>query len=518
MGKAETRAERNIRWIESFCKIPEGKDAGKDVRLRDWQKKEIIKIYDNPAGTRQAILSFPRKNGKTALISFLKLLHLCGPEAVINTQLYSAAQNRDQAATVFKLSAKVVRMSPDLNAVLRIRDTAKEILCPEIGTIYAALSSESATAHGKSPVFAIHDELGQVKGPVFDLYDAVETGMGAHEQPLSIIISTQAPTDGALLSILIDDALKGEDPHTVVSVYSADMDADPFSEKTLQSCNPAWGDFLNSDEVMRTMEKAKAMPSSEASYRNLHLNQRVEATAPFISRAVWQACGFDVAEFGNSPVYGGLDLSEVADLTSLVLVSPIDGKFHVKPTFWLPESGLVEKSRSDRVPYDVWAKDGFLETTPGKTIDYDYIAVYLFGLFQQLDIQKLAFDRWNWRHFKPALVRAGFREEQLEGDFAVFEQFGQGFQSISPALRDLEADILQERIAHGNHPVLTMCMANAVITSDPAGNRKLNKAKSSGRIDGAVALTMAKGVAGTFEEVQPTLSPWDIDPEYRLEL
>lgn len=516
MPKSISRAERNIRWIETFCRIPEGRDVGQPVRLRDWQKKEIRDIYDNPSGTRRAILSFGRKNAKTTLSAFLLLLHLCGPEARANSQLFSAAQSRDQAAILFALAAKIVRMSPDLSAVVVVRDTAKQLFCEELGTLYRALSADASTAYGLSPVFIVHDELGQVKGPQSELYDALETAVGAQDNPLSIVISTQAPTDGDLLSILIDDALEAKDPHTVVSLYTASMDMDPFSEEAIKQANPAFGDFLNAALVIDMAESAKRMPSREAQYRNLVLNQRVEAVAPFISRSAWTDCGADVQEFSGYPVYGGLDLSEVADLTSLVLIAPIGEAFHVKPTFWLPETGLVEKARADRVPYDVWRKDGYLEVTPGKTVDYDFVASHLFRLFQSgLDIRKIGFDRWNWRHFKPALLRVGFEEGQLEGDFAVFEPFGQGYQSMSPALRDLESDILQQRIAHGNHPVLTMCMANAVVTSDPAGNRKLNKAKSNGRIDGAVALAMAKGVAGSYSETAMPTSPWD-DPEYRM--
>lgn len=499
--KRETRAERNIAWIQRFCRIPEGRDVGRPVRLRDWQKAELRKIYDNPAGTRQAILSFPRKNGKTSFIAFLLLLHLCGPEHKAESQLYSAAQSKDQAATIFKLAAKIVRMSPDLNAVVGIRDTYKEMYCRELGTTYAALSAEKSTAHGKSPVFAVHDELGQVKGPVSELYDAVETGMGAHVEPLSIIISTQAPTDNDLLSRLIDKAIGGDDPRTVLSIYSAPMDADPFDEATLRACNPAWGDFLNSNEVLRTRDVARAMPSQEASYRNLHLNQRVEATTPFISRSVWAACGGPVAEKFDGPVFAGLDLSEVSDLTCFCPISPIDGVWHARPVFWLPGANLADKARADRVPYDIWARDGWLETTPGPTVDYRFVAKFLYDFCQAHDVRKIGFDRWNWKHLKPYLSEIGFPEAQLEGDAAIFEQFGQGMQSMSPALRELEADILNGRLRHGGNPVLAMCMANAAVQVDPAGNRKLNKAKSHGRIDGAVALTMARGVAGTWQEV-----------------
>lgn len=505
-----TRAERNIEWIEQFCRVPEGRDVGKPVRLRDWQRDELRRIYDNPAGTRQAIISFPRKNGKTALISFLLLLHLCGPEARPNSQLYSAAQSKDQAATVYKLAAKVVRQSPDLSAYVIPRDTVKELACPDLGTLYAALSADKSTAHGKSPIFAVHDELGQVKGPVSDLYDAVETGMGAHEQPLSIIISTQAPTDNDLLSRLIDEAAKGGDPRTVLSVYSAPADADPFDEETLRACNPAWGDFLNSSEVLRTRDKAKALPSQEASYRNLHLNQRVEMSAPFISRAVWDRCnGPVIDDFDGLPVFGGLDLSEVSDLTALALVAPVEKVWNVRPTFWLPGDGLSEKARADRVPYDVWARDGWLIPTPGPTVDYEYVAEYLAALCDRLDVRKIAFDRWNWRHLKPWLSKAGFADEQLEGDAAIFEQMGQGFQSMSPALRDLESAILTQRLAHGGHPVLSMCAANATVQADPAGNRKLSKIKSRGRIDGMVALAMAMAVAGTWEEAGSERSFWE---------
>jgi phage terminase large subunit-like protein len=243
MTARKTRAARNIAWIEQYCRVPEGALVGKPVKLRDWQRGELRKIYDNPAGTRTAILSFGRKNGKTALSACLLLLHLCGPEARPNSQLYSAAQSREQAALLFSLAAKIVRLSGELSEVVVIRDTAKQLFCPDLGTLYRALSAEASTAFGLSPVFAVHDELGQVKGPTSELYDAIETATGAQENPLSIVISTQAPTDADLLSVLIDDALAGGDPRTTVSLYTADIDADPFSEATIRQANPAFGDF-----------------------------------------------------------------------------------------------------------------------------------------------------------------------------------------------------------------------------------------------------------------------------------
>jgi phage terminase large subunit-like protein len=414
-------------------------------------------------------------------------LHLCGPEAKPNSQLYSAAQSRDQAAILFGLAAKVVRMSPDLSEVVSVKETAKQLVCPEMGTVYKALSADASTSYGLSPVFIIHDELGQVKGPRFELYEALETASAAQESPLSIVISTQAPTDADLLSLLIDDALTGADPANKVELCTAPLDLDPFGEEAIRLANPHFDDFMNKTEVLRQASDAKRLPSRENAYRNLILNQRVEVRNPFVARAIWLENGDDPAELDGQDVYGGLDLSSVSDLTALVLVTD-SGDVH--PTFWLPDEGLIEKSRTDRVPYDVWKGEGHLQTTPGRAIEYEYIAEYLRGLFDRCNVVSLAFDRYNMRFLKPWLEKVGFTEEELER----FKEFGQGFVSMSPAIRELESKLLSKKLKHGNHPLLTMCAANSVTISDPAGNRKFVKGKTTGRIDGMVALAMALGV------------------------
>ena len=464
---------------------------GRPVKLTAHQREWLEAIYDSP--TRMLILSMGRKNGKTAFSAFLLLLHLCGPEAKPNSQLFSAAQSRDQAAILFALAAKMVRMSPDLREYVVVRDTAKQLACPELGTLYRALSADASTAYGLSPVFVVHDELGQVKGPRSELYEALETAAAAQDEPLSIVISTQAPTDADLLSLLIDDALAGADPRTKVRVYSASMDADPFDEVAIRQANPHFDVLMNHDEVRRQAEDARRLPSREASYRTLILNQRVEARSPFVARAIWQDNGGEPEDIEGMAVYGGLDLSSVSDLTALVLVSE-DGD--VVPTFWLPGEGLAEKSRNDRVPYDVWAREGYLQTTPGRAIEYEWVAEALRAVFDRHDVRAIAFDRWNMRHLRPWLERAGFSEDELEK----FVEFGQGFQSMSPAVRELESRLLAKRLRHGNHPVLTMCAANATTASDPAGNRKFVKSKATGRIDGMVALAMAIGVTPAVAE------------------
>ena len=476
--------------------MPEGRFVGQPLKLAPYMRDDFRAFYDNPHGTRRAILSRGRKNAKTTEAAIILLLHLCGPEAKPNSQLNSAAQSREQASILFILATKMIRLSQDLASVTVIRDTAKQLACPALGTLYRALSAEASTAYGLSPALTVHDELGQVKGPKSELYEALETATAAQDSPLSIIISTQAPNDGDLLSILIDDALTNADPRTVLRFATAPDDMDPFSEEAIKAANPAYGLFMNADEVKAMAADARRMPSRQPEYENLILNRRVAVNAPFISRAIWSECdGLVAGDFAGHDVFAGLDLSETSDLTAFVRVARIDGNWHVRPTFWLPEYGLAEKSRQDRTPYDVWKKQGHLETTPGKSIQYEYIAALIAEEHQRAGFRKIAFDRWNWKHLKPWLQKAGFSDEELEGDNAIFEQFGQGFGSMSPALRTLESVLLNGELRHGGHPVLTMCAANATVLTDSTGNRKLSKSKSHGRIDGMIALAMAIAVA-----------------------
>ena len=198
------------------------------------------------------------------------------------------------------------------------------------------------------------------------------------------------------------------------------------------------------------------------------------------------------------------------------LISFAGGTWGVESTFWLPEEGLAERSRKDRVPYDTWRDQGFLEVTPGRSIEYQYIAKHLATLFETRDIRKIAFDRYNMRHLKPWLVKAGLSESFIEDRFV---EFGQGYYSMSPALRNFESLLLNNRLRHGGHPILNMCAANAVVKTDEAGSRKLDKKRSRGRIDGMVSLTMACEVAnahassgqGVMQEAW--LKFWDRAPD-----
>jgi phage terminase large subunit-like protein len=478
------RSRRNSAWIEQYCKVPDGKLVGQAIRLTAKQKRWLRRIYDSP--TRMFILSMGRKNAKTVFAALLLLLHLVGPEARRNSQLFSDAQSREQAAILFAYAAKIVRMSPDLNMYVTVRDSTKQLFCSELGTLYRALSAEASTAYGFNPAFAVHDELGQVVGPRSELYEALETAAGAQEEPLSIVISTQAPTDADLLSLLIDDALTGRDPRVKVELYSAPLEADPFSEKSIRAANPHYDVFMNKIEVRAQADAARRMPSRESAFRNLVLNQRVNMVNPFISRSVWEKCAGDVDEtlFASRTVYSGLDLSARNDLTARVDVAQDDeGCWHVRCRFYAPQLGVAERAHRDRAPYDLWAHEGFITLTPGSTVDYELVATDLGELQDDCDLRSIAFDRWRMDVLKAELARHG-RELPLE-------PFGQGFRDMTPALDALEALLLAGKIRHGGNPVLRWCAANAVAVRDPSGNRKLDKSKATGRIDGLVALAMA---------------------------
>ena len=511
-----TRGERNIRWIEGMLRIPDGPQVGKPMKLLPWQQDLISRIYDNPDGTRTAIVSMARKNGKTALSASLLLLHFVGPESRQNSQLYSAARTRDQAGLVYDYARLMIEQNPKLMTVIQLVKSIKVMRCEARGTTFKALSADATAAFGLNPSFAIHDELGQVKGPTDALFAAVESAMGAQEEPLSVAISTQAATDDDLLSILIDDALAGHDPKTICILHSADGLDDPMTPEGLAKANPSFGHFMNTEETVRRMEESMRLPASRSSFQNLNLNMRVAGSDYYISRDEWMACAGEPAPLEECEVvFAGLDLSRSRDLTAFVQVGYKGGKFHVHPKFWLPADGLLERSQSQRIPYFDWHQDGYLEATPGTIIDRSYVAEQLRTAFEARTIATIAYDAWDFNHIKRDLVEAGFPQWQIDSDEGdddemLFEMFRQGFVTMSPALRTVEQLIVNGQVVHPNNPVLNFNMANCVVIHDTTGNRKLDKSSSTKTIDGAIAMIMALTVA--YREIgEPA------DPDFKIE-
>ena len=506
--KVLTRGEKVCAFITKYCVVPEGAKVGQPIQLAKFQRKFILAIYDSPVQVRHAYLAIARKNGKSALIACLVLAHLVGPEARLNAQIISGARSRDQAAVVFKLAHKMVRLSPELRKLVRAVESTKTLFGLAMSTEYHAISAEATTAHGLSPVLAILDEVGQVKGPSDAFIDAITTAQGAHEEPLLIAISTQAPTDADLFSVWLDDAERSGDASIVSHVYTAPADCELDDPKAWAAANPALGIFRSLDDVKRQAEKAMRMPGEENKFRVLTLNQRVNLFAPFVSRNTWKECAgeIDRAVFDEGLVYGGLDLSATTDLTALVLTCRVDEVLHVLPFFWLPAENVRDAAKRDGAPYEVWMREGLLRTTPGKMIDYDFVARDIGEITAGMSIAKIGFDRWRMDRMQGALDR--------QGVVLPLEPYGQGFKDMSPALDALEADLLAGRLRHGDNGPLGMCAANAVEVRDPAENRKLDKKKATGRIDGMVALAMSEGVEAMSQEA-PSYSPWD-DPAFSL--
>lgn len=489
-----TRGQRIIAFVEQFCLTPEGAQVGQPMRLAEFQKQFILDVYDNPAGTRRAILSIARKNGKSGLIGALLLAHLVGPEAKQNSQIVSGAMSRDQAALVFSLACKMVQLSPKLSKIVRIVPSGKRLIGLPLNVEFRALAADGKTAHGLSPVLAILDEIGQIRGPQSDFVDAITTSQGAHAAPLLIAISTQAASDADLLSQWIDDAQRSSDPRIVCRLYAAPEGCDLQDESAWRAANPALDLFRSRDDLREQMAQAVRMPSMGNSARNLLLNQRVSTDSPFVSPDVWKECAAEPLPF-DGPVYAGLDLSARTDLTALVLVGQVDGVWQVQPHFWTPEQGIHDRSNRDRAPYAMWAQQGLMRTTPGATVDYSHVANDMLEILDGLEVQAIAYDRW-----RITILR---RELDMLGVDLPLIEWGQGFRDMAPALDALEAELLNGRIAHGGNPVLTMCAANATVVKDPTGARKLTKAKATGRIDGLQALAMAMGAASRSDYAQP---------------
>jgi len=519
-----TRAQAVIDFIETLS-CPDGAHAGELIVLRPWQKDFIRSVYEpvdenGLRRIREALLSIPRKNGKTALVAGITLAHLCGPEAVRNGQLYSLSIDREQAGILFKYASAMVYADDELSQRLNVIESRKHIVDPVSGSVYVVLSGEKKGKMGKSTSLVLFDELAEF-GRDRTLYDAMMTSRGAHAEPLAFTFSTQAADDKALLSELIDYGLKGEDPTVVCCVYAAPKEADPWEEKTWFDCNPALGDFCSLKTMREDAFKAQRMPSAEASFRNLHLNQRIDAAAHFITPDIWKANGGepDMSTFEDRPVTGALDLSAKNDLTALIYTAEAaDNIWDVLSFFWTPADNLREREDRDKVPYCLWRDQGFLNAVQGKTIDYRYVARAIAEHMTWMNIVGIKFDRWRIADLQRALAEEGV-DAWIEGvdwspppknhtgswppmpDGLRLIPHGQGFKDMTPAVEIVEDVLVESRMRHGMHPVLTMCAMNARVQADPAGCRKFDKLKSTGRIDGLVALAMAlNGATGAKPE------------------
>ena len=486
-------ADYAVMFIESLCHT-KGTWAGKPFELIDWQEQIIRDIFGTlkPNGYRQfntAYVEIPKKMGKSELAAAVALLLTCG-DGEERAEVYGCAADRQQASIVFEVAADMIRMCPALNRRCKILSATKRIVYLPTNSFYQVLSAEAYSKHGFNIHGVVFDELHTQ--PNRKLFDVMTKGSGdARMQPLYFLITT-AGTDTKSICYethqKAKDILAGRkiDPTFYPVIYGADESDDWTDPKVWKKANPSLGITVGIDKVKAACESAKQNPAEENSFRQLRLNQWVKQAVRWMSMEKWDKCAFvtDEDDLEGRVCYGGLDLSSTTDITAFVLVFPPmdeDDKYIILPYFWIPEENMAQRVNRDHVPYDLWERQGFLQTTEGNVVHYGYIEKFIENLGERFNIREIAFDRWG----------AVQMVQNLEGMGFTVVPFGQGFKDMSPPTKELMKLVLEERIAHGGHPVLRWMMDNVCARTDPAGNVKMDKEKSTEKIDGAVATVMA---------------------------
>jgi phage terminase large subunit-like protein len=434
-------------------------------------------------------VEIPKKNGKSELAAAIALYLTCG-DGEWGAEVYGCAADRQQASIVFDVAVEMVDQCPALRKRIKPILSQKRLVYMPTASFYQVLSAEAYTKHGLNVHGVIFDELHAQ--PNRELFDVMTMGSGdARKQPLFFLITT-AGTDRHSICYEVhqkaNDILRGKrvDPTFYPAIYGIAEDDDWTDEKVWYKANPSLDHTIEIEKVRAAFQSAKENPAEENLFRQLRLNQWVKQSIRWMPMHHWDACSFDVdlEKLKGRECYGGLDLSSSIDITAFVLVFPPipeDDKYYVLPFFWIPEENMQQRVRRDRVPYDIWAREGHLKTTEGNVIHYGFIEKFIEELWKDYNIKEIAFDRWGAVQMTQNLEGAGF----------TVVPFGQGYRDMSPPTKELMKLVLEKRIAHGGHPVLSWMMDNIHIRTDPAGNIKPDKEKSTEKIDGAVAMIMA---------------------------
>ena len=486
-------ADFAVAFIEQLCHT-KGTWYGKKFELIDWQEQIIRDLFGTikENGYRQfntAYIEIPKKQGKSELAAAISLLLTCG-DGEERAEVYGCAADRQQASIVFDVAADMVGMCPALNKRVKVYKSQKRLVYAPTNSFYQVLSAEAYSKHGFNIHGVVFDELHSQ--PNRKLFDVMTKGSGdARMQPLYFLITT-AGTDTHSICYeqhqKAKDIIEGRkvDPTFYPVIYGADENDDWTDPKVWAKANPSLGVTVSIDKVQDACNSAMQNPGEENSFRQLRLNQWVKQAVRWMPMEKWDKCNFMVDEekLKGRVCYGGLDLSSTTDLTSFVLVFPPldeEDKFVVLPFFWVPEDTLDLRVKRDHVPYDIWERQGYLMTTEGNVVHYGFIENFIEHLGEMYNIREIAFDRWG----------AVQMVQNLEGLGFTVVPFGQGFKDMSPPTKELMKLVLEQKIAHGGHPVLRWNMDNIYIRTDPSGNIKADKEKSTEKIDGAIATIMA---------------------------
>ena len=487
-------ADHAVCFIEKFCCHTQGQWDGQPFELIDWQEQIIRDVFGilKPNGYRQfntAYIEIPKKNGKSELAAAVALYLLCA-DFEPGAQVYGCAADRDQAKIVFDVALEMVKRSPLLLSKMTIRQSQKEMEYNLTGSKYKALSADVANKHGFNIHGVIFDELHTQ--PNRKLFDVMTKGSGdARTQPLYFLITTAGDNQNSICWEVHQKALDIIDGRKTDStfypvIYGASKEDDWTEQKVWKRANPSLGITVDIEKVKAAFESARQNPAEENSFRQLRLNQWVKQAVRWMPMEKWDACAFTVnpEALHGRVCYGGLDLSSSTDITAFVLVfPPIDeeDKYHILPYFWMPEDNIDLRVKRDHVNYDVWKKQGYLMTTEGNVVHYGFIEAFIEELGTKYNIREIAFDRWGAVQMTQNLENLGF----------TVVPFGQGFKDMSPPTKELMKLTYEQKIAHGGHPILRWMMDNIFVRTDPAGNIKADKEKSTEKIDGAVATIMA---------------------------
>lgn len=475
-------------------KHTKGEWYGQSFDLIDWQEQIVRDIFGilKPNGYRQfntAYIEIPKKQGKSELAAATALLLTCG-DFEHGGEVYGCASDRQQASIVFDVAVDMVEQCPALKSRIKPVLSQKRLIYKPLNSFYQVLSAEAYTKHGLNVHGVVFDELHAQ--PNRNLYDVMLHGSGdARKQPLFFLITT-AGTDRNSVCWEVhqkaEDILKGRkrDPTFYPVIYGAPVDADWTSEEVWKAANPSLGITVDVEKLKNACESARQNTAEENLFRQLRLNQWVKQSVRWMPMEKWDACKFkfDKKFLQGRVCYGGLDLSSTTDITAFVLVFPPEDendKYYILPYFWIPEDNLDLRVRRDHVPYDIWHQEGQLQTTEGNVVHYGFIENFIEELGKKYNIREIAFDRWG----------AVQMVQNLEGMGFTVVPFGQGFKDMSPPSKELMKLTLEGKLAHTGHPVLRWMMDNIFVRTDPAGNIKPDKERSTEKIDGAVATIMA---------------------------
>jgi len=503
----DTEPNRIIKFFKTYLKHSKGTHAGKPFVLLPWQEEIVYSLFgtfkkeDNLRRYRNGLILVPRKNGKTTLIAGLCIYELLFGES--NGELFACANNREQARIIFNITAEMVGSSKELSKRIKVYKSA--LYNPRTKSLFKVLSRDATSALGYNASFCVIDEL--LGAPDDNLFNAMSTSMGARKQPMMLSISTAGFSKASFLYQLVEHGERVnhgiiDDDTFYAKIYGMKDTDDWTKEETWMKCNPSLGSTISLDFFRTEYNRAKEFTRFENAFKTLYLNAWLDSSKSWIGDTQWVNCGdssVKIEDFKNCSCYAGLDLSSTQDLTALSLCFYKNEKYYLFTFPFCPSENIKLRSRRDKVPYDQWVNEGYLTSTDGNAVDYDFIINKIVTLGTEYNICGIAVDRWNSSAITTKLMEHGFN----------VIAFGQGFSSMTSPVRAMERLILNETLVHDNHPVLRWCLSNVILKVDPAGNAKCDKAKSRERIDCVIASLMAlEECTKVNHEVGETLVSW----------